>query len=136
MNRRHRDRTGEAGFTLIEVLVAFTILGFALVALLDIFSTGMRNVKVSEDYTTATAFAESKLATIGVVEPLVGQVQTGTFDGRFTWESAVRRIEVGPRADIEATVEPYQVTVTVNWGAREDGRGVALTTLRLAPARR
>jgi general secretion pathway protein I len=130
-----RSRDSEGGFTLIEVLVAFTILGFALVALLDIFSTGMKNVKVSEDYVTATALAESKLASVGVVDPLVDQVQTGKVDGRFQWESSVRRIAVGQTGRFEPLVEPYQVTVTVYWGNRDDGRSVALTTLRVGVAR-
>ena len=136
MNRRWRDRTQERGFTLVEVLVAFTILGLVLVALLEIFSTGMRNVRVSEDFVTATAVAESRLAMIGVVEPLVDQVQTGSFSDRFHWESSVRRISIGQTSPLEAVVEPYQVTVTVSWGNRDDTRSVSLTTLRVAAVRR
>ena len=42
-------RTHSNGYTLIEVLVAFTILALALTVLLRIFSGGLRNVSVSSD---------------------------------------------------------------------------------------
>jgi general secretion pathway protein I len=127
------DRSDRSGFTLIEVLVAFTILGVALLALFDVFSTGLKNVKVSEGYATATTLAESKLATLGVTGPLVDQVQKGEFDARYHWEATVRRLAIGePTTGQPAVVEPYQLTVTVTWGRGNDHREVSLSTIRLA----
>lgn len=129
------DRSDRSGFTLIEVLVAFTILAVALIALFDVFSTGMKNVKVSEGYATATTLAESKLATLGVTAPLVDQVQTGEFDARYHWEATVRRIALGEQVTEQPVVEPYQLTVTVSWGRGNEHRAVSLTTIRLATVR-
>jgi general secretion pathway protein I len=125
-----------SGFTLIEVLVAFTILGVALLALFDVFSTGIKNVKASEGYTTAATLAESRLATLGVTAPLVDRVETGEFDGRYRWQATVRRIAVGePVAEQQPVVDPYQLTVTVSWGRGGEQREVSLTTIRLAAVR-
>jgi general secretion pathway protein I len=129
------DRPDRSGFTLIEVLVAFTILGVALLALFDVFSTGLKNVKVSEGYGTATTLAESKLATLGVTGPLVDQVQKGEFDARYHWEAIVRRLAIREPAADQPVVEPYQLTVTVSWGLGTEHREVSLTTIRLATVR-
>lgn len=69
------------GFSLLEVLVAFTILGIALTVLMQVFSTGLRNITVGEDYTRAVLLAESRLASVGVEEPLQEGEQSGSFDG-------------------------------------------------------
>ncbi len=128
-----RDR----GFTLIEVLVAFAILALALGVLLQVFSTGLRNARVSEAYTTATLLAESKLAQVGIEDPLVEGQSVGRFDDRFRW-----LIEVRPYQESEPDAAPereglpvraYEVVVTVSWDEVHDKRSVSLTTLRLAP---
>lgn len=126
----HKSR----GFTLLEVLVAFSILALSLGVLFQIFSSGLRNLRVAEAYTTATALAESKLAAIGVEEPFVEGKENGRFDDGFRWRVEVRRYEPEdlPTTAISA-VQPYEVVVTVSWGERGEERSVSLTTLRLAP---
>ena len=46
MSYDHKQR----GYSLIEVLVAFTILAMALTVLLKIFSAGLRNVDAASEY--------------------------------------------------------------------------------------
>ena len=122
------------GFTLIEVLVAFAILAVALGVLIQVFSTGLRNARVAEAYTTATLYAESMLAAVGVEEPLAAGETSGDFDERFRWRLDVQPYEI-PDSDNEAAVgRAFRVVVTVSWGDEDDPRNVTLTTLRLAPA--
>jgi len=122
------------GFTLIEVLVAFAILAVSLVVLLQVFSTGLRNARVAEDYTTATLYAESMLATAGLEAPLAMGETSGDFDERFRWRLDVLPYEVSDSGEETATGRAFQVVVTVSWGDEDDPRDVTLTTLRLAPA--
>ncbi len=121
------------GFSLLEVLVAFSILAVSLGTLLLVFSGGLRNTAVSRDYSRAIAYAESKLAEIGVVEPLEVGEQEGNFDDRYRWE-----VEITPYTVVEASerasVKPYHVTVKVTWGEDNRQRSVVLNTLRLASA--
>ncbi|MGZ8224716.1 MAG: type IV pilus modification PilV family protein, partial [Methylobacter sp.] len=49
----------QAGFSLLEILIAFTILAFSLSILLNIFSTGANTAVVAEEYTAAVQIAES-----------------------------------------------------------------------------
>ena len=55
----------QSGFSLLEVLVAFSILALALGVLLQSFSTGMRGVTQSGLYSRATLLAESIFARAG-----------------------------------------------------------------------
>ena len=49
-----------AGFTLLEVLVAFAILSVAVVALIQGFAQGLRLLKVAGDHQQAVLLADQK----------------------------------------------------------------------------
>jgi general secretion pathway protein I len=130
MRRRRNSRT--QGFTLLEVLVAFTILALVMGALLQIFSGGMRTAGVSRNYAVGALLAESKLAGIGIEEPLVAGVRTGTFDNGYRWHYSIDPYQEqdGAQAEQEELV-PYQLILTIEWGPAGSGGSVTLTTLRL-----
>lgn len=132
---RLRGADRARGFTLIEVLVAFAILALALGVLLQVFSGGLENARVSEAYTTAALLAESKLAAVGAEEPLAEGQSEGRFDDRFRWRVDVRPYEEGRSgaADPDAwPVSAFEVAVTVSWDQGDEERSVSLSTLRLA----
>jgi general secretion pathway protein I len=127
--RLARDAT-EGGFTLIEILVAFTIATLLLVVLLHSFSNGIVSSTRSETYNEALIIAESTLDSMGTQSPLkVGE--TTEHAGRFDVRAAVQR---APEAAGEGQyVGPYELTVEVSWhdGARR--QSIRLRTLRLGP---
>lgn len=132
MPAKNRSR----GFTLIEVLVALAVLALALGVLFQIFSTGLNNSRVAEAYAKATLLAQSKLASLGIEEPLGEGQNTGRFDEQFGWRVDVHSHEREERPVGQvAPLEPYEVVVTVYWGETDEERSVSLTTLRLAPGR-
>jgi general secretion pathway protein I len=114
-----------AGFTLLEVLVAFAILSIAIVASIQGFAQGLRLLKTAGDHQQAMLLADQKVRE--VVTPTEEQ-KSGT-EGPFTWE---RTITVDPtpelaRAPATARWKVYRITVRVDW----DGtRRVELATLR------
>ncbi len=129
-----RRRSG--GFTLLEVLVAFTVLAISLGVLFEIFSTGMRASRSAEQYTRATLLAESKLAAIGIEVALEEGETTGEYGDGYDWRVTVRPYGVdGPEAEgVAPPIEAYEVVVTVAWGQGSRERSVSLTTLRLKSA--
>ena len=127
----NRARVSERGFTLIEVIVAFAIVALALSALFQIFSTGLRGSVVTENYNMAVLLADSKLAGIGIEEPLEAGDQSGTFDNGFRWETNVRPYDDGGSTFTPGAIQAFEVTVTVEWGGVVRERTVSLVTLRL-----
>lgn len=124
-NSRARRRGG--GFTLLEVIVAFTILAVALVALMQAFSSGLRGLDAAQVHAGALLHARSKLEEIAAVATLVEGEDAGTFADGFAWTAAVRRHEL--EAEALGSLVPYEIEVTVTG----PGAGaVTLTTLRLA----
>ncbi len=126
----------QQGFSLIEILVAFSILALALGVLLNIFSGGLRSAIVSEEYQQALAIAESKLARVGfdiIVEE--GLVQ-GVEQNKFSWSIQGTPFEM-PQAKsdnvaIGSQIKAYKVQVKVEWEEGQDNRLVVLNTVRLA----
>ena len=131
MIRHPREQASERGFTLIEILVAFVIVALALGALLQVFATGLRSSSAAENYTIATLLADSKLAGMGIVEPLEEGDQSGEFDNGFRWATTVRAYESGEPTLAPGAIQAFEVSVTVRWGGAGRERSVSLVTLRL-----
>jgi general secretion pathway protein I len=133
LTRYHGYPARNRGFSLLEVLVAFSILTLSLGVLFSLFATGLRNTSIAREHSHAIALAESRLAEIGVIEPLETGVQEGAFDDQYRWYIQVTEY---PWYDEPATtlqpLVPYQVKVEVTWQSLYRERSVALTTLRLA----
>ena len=125
------------GFTLIEVLVAFVILAMSLTVLMRIFSGGLRNVALAEDYAQAVLVAQSKLSTIGVSEPLERGVTAGEWDSRFRWEREVERyLPWEEDKELTTPMLAYRVTVNVDWEHAGRSREISLSSVRLKQAGR
>lgn len=120
------------GFTLIEVLVAFSILSLTLAALFSLFSTSTRNTQVGDEYSYAVLLAESKLAELGITEPLRPGFTRGRFDGSFQWEMRVdkqARRETGQYDEFNWDV--LDVSLRLWWDSVGQERELTLSTIRL-----
>ena len=134
-----RDRG--AGFSLLEVLAAFVVLALVGTALFRIFSGALGNASLSDEYTRATLYAESQLASPGVETPLREGTQQGTSDdGKYAWTAQIAPYRVpGSTPDLDAAtllmpVRLWRIAVTVRWpGVGGNDRSIALATVRLAP---
>jgi len=120
---------GQAGFTLMEVLVALVVMAVLVVALLELFGGGLRLARASGDHLEATLLATSKLSEL-TLEPLEEGVTEGT-EGEYAWS---RRVTADPTllpqeidAATPSAVRLARVTVEVRWGRN---RHVELVTLR------
>lgn len=116
----------QAGFTLVEVLVAFAILSLTVVVAVQGFAQGLRLLKLSGDHQRAILIADLKARE--VLSPQEGR-EEGT-EGPYAWARTIRPVPA-PELDVPnraARWHVYEVNVQVAWG--ESRRTVGITTLR------
>lgn len=126
----------QQGFSLLEILIAFSILALSLGILLKIFSAGVNTAIVAEDYTAAVQIAESLMAKTGMETPLQAGQETGVENEKYHWLVVVSPFEFNPEnVDLTAiTALLFKVKVTVTWNddnTHANERQVELTTLKL-----
>jgi general secretion pathway protein I len=123
---------GEAGFTVVEVVVALTILALALGVLLNVMSNSIRQTGQAETIAEAGTLAQSLLAKIGTELPLRDGQITGQSDRGFRW-----RVQIDAYGDgtdrREWPVAAHQILAEVLWSDGLQERSLVLTTLRLGP---
>ena len=123
------------GFSLLEILVAFSIMAVALTLVLRIFGSGVNNAVTSEEYSLAVQIAESLMARTGIETPLEIGETTGTEADKYDWRVTIGAFGAGG-ADIgQAQNNPgsplFSVNVRVVWGDGESSqRVVELNTLK------
>lgn len=124
----------QRGFSLLEVLVAFSILALSLGVLMRIFSADLNNANQSHDQARALAIAQSLLAATGVETRLSPGETTGRHDEHFEWSVSVIPFEYGTGSgrSIPVPVSLWEISVRVAWGdnPRTGKRSVSLVTLR------
>ena len=86
---RSKARRAGRGFTLVEVLVAFTILGLTLAALFQAFGGGLRGVAIARDYLAASAEARSIVQRVGVDIPVRPGALSGDLSDGNRWEVSI-----------------------------------------------
>ncbi len=124
-----------AGFTLIEVVVAFVLLTLILATSFEIFTTGFARAGLLEEQSRALVIAQSRLAAAGVEETLKeGETRGESEDRRFQWTQSIRRSDEGsaPGKPAPSVYQLYRIDVVVAWqGSDNRHRELALSTLGL-----
>jgi general secretion pathway protein I len=123
-------RTGsQSGFTLIEVLVALSILSISLATLLAIFMQGLDRARESSNEAAARVLAQSLLTQAKVSPNLTFGTSAGKVNG-LAWRTQI--VPYGTAADRSAwQTNPAQIVATVSWRGNGGKRSVSLSTLRL-----
>lgn len=115
----------DSGFTLIEVLVSFTILALSLGAVSASLSSSLTQARAADDSTALVLEARSLLAGLGADIPLVpGQTEGRLSDGG-TWVMTIAQL---PVADARRPLSAFDVALTVESAA---GRSLSLNSFEL-----
>lgn len=86
----------EAGFTLLETLVAFTIFSVVLVTIYESLSTSVRGEAEARSVLSSAQIAKSVMAEVGLSIPLVEGTLSERESEGFEWSLQIQR--VGPPA--------------------------------------
>ncbi len=121
-------KSGAAGFTLLEVLIAVAILGTTLVAVLQLHASTVDMASRAQQLATGARLAKSQMVdTLKDGIPAPGE-QEGDFeapDPPYHWTT---RVEETPYSTDKAKV--YEVSVEVSWGEAPNQR-VRVRTYRV-----
>ncbi len=112
--KRTKESRGAAAFSLVEALLAMTILGIAVTSILTTFSASIMTGKLSEDYSIAST----------LIGELHGNLRTNQFspydtnEGEFTTQSGFKWTVTYLYTDM---TDLYQVEMKVMWkrGSRD-----------------
>jgi general secretion pathway protein I len=128
----------EAGFTLVEVLVAFAILSIVLLTLFSGLSAALLGDSRAEFTRIALTMAKTKLETAGIGIPLTPGVTTGRFENGMDWRQSVRPYVLpSPNATpaywVEIMIRPPSGLSASSFASALAGPtpSVTLTTLKL-----
>jgi general secretion pathway protein I len=127
MNARHTA----LGFTLIEMVIAFAILGLSLSALYATFQSALSRTRHDAHLSEATLLARSLLARAGSEWPLIEGSSHGQWS-EYDYELNEHK-SPAPAKELPFTVATVRVTATVTWVEFAGKRSYSLSTLKLQP---
>lgn len=130
--RINRIREREAGFTLLEVLVALGILGMSLTVLLGVFTMALDRTRASQTRAVAEHLAHTLLLQAEKIDPSELIDKHGTADPGFAW--SIKTTPYGTTEDRNAWQDkPTRILVNVQWKDHGRDRVISLSTLRIVP---
>jgi hypothetical protein len=112
----------QAGFMLIETLLAVVILAVGLTLVVRSFGSSVSALGTSADYTKAMGLLEERLWELEVKGSIAPGVLTGEFseeDGKFHWQ-----VDASELKDLDLC----ETQVTVSWERRGKTQTVSIVT--------
>ncbi len=122
----HRHRPRQQGFSLLEVLVAFSIMALALGLLYQAMGSSVRHVGEGAQYQRAVVLAESILSLRDAVSE-DGWNQSGVSAG-LAWRVSSARYATAVRDPRAPAL--HEISVSIDWDEGGRRRQLELSTLR------
>ena len=134
--RPFRQPSTSAGFTLIEVLLAFVVFALSFTVVLEILSGSMRNTVRAKEYTEVALIAQSVMDQVGLDIPLEAGTSSSGESGDYQWQLEINpfvgtadnahSLELGELTGIEL----LEVEFTISWGSYPREQSNRFSTVR------
>ncbi|MCF6317761.1 MAG: type II secretion system GspH family protein [Proteobacteria bacterium] len=111
-----RRNSQQKGFTLLEVLVAFTMLAVIFAIVMDIIAGSAKNTRKASLNTKIALLSQSKLDELGLFEKIEEGSSSGEFDDNSSWTMDITPYDVPYEGSINqdfAAVELMEVRLVV-----------------------
>lgn len=128
-----RFKQKNKGFTLLEILVAFTLLAAMFATIMEIIAGSARNTMKASHNTKIAMLAQSKMDELGLFEVLEEGTTSGDFDKKTSWVMEIVPYDVPYEGDISqdfTAVELMQVTLSITTENRNRQQVTEFSTLR------
>lgn len=123
----------QKGFTLLEILVAFTLLAAMFATIMEIIAGSAKNTHKASHNTKIAMLAQSKMDELGLFEVLEEGTNSGEFDKDTTWELEIVPYDAPYEGNINqdfTAVELMQVTLTITTEKQNKQNITEFVTLR------
>ena len=132
MNLRRGSSSLSAGFTLLEVVVAMTIVGIGVVTLLEIFSTGLRLGSRSSAATEAMTYGRQAMDEILLRRKIEEGAPQGSLNERARWKLGIEPVkEPSDTLSLSSAWELKEIILDMRVTDAGRDRPVELRTYRL-----
>ncbi|MFK8013160.1 MAG: prepilin-type N-terminal cleavage/methylation domain-containing protein [Marinicellaceae bacterium] len=121
------------GFTLLEILVAFTLLAAMFATIMEIIAGSAKNTLKASQNTQIAMLAQSKMDELGLFEVLEEGTTNGEFNENTTWVLEIFPFDVPYEGDVNqdfSVVELMQVKLTITTGKNNRETTTEFNTLR------
>jgi general secretion pathway protein I len=122
----------EAGFTLVEVIVALAMLSAGLALVLSMISNGLGWTASAQQMAEAGSLAQSLMARVGTELAIQPGEHAGELADGYRW-----RLTLAPYGEVrqgdDSPIALYAVSTEVAWTEHDMPRSYSLTSLRLGP---
>ncbi len=122
-------RLRTAGFTLVELVIAFVLLAIGIVAILELVGQSALNARLARNRTQAALLAQQRMEELLSQPDLQPGISEGNFGDRFPqfrWRAQIE--QVSGSAD-QSQAPLYRLTVVVEWQEGTRPQSVQLDTL-------
>ncbi|HHL31531.1 MAG TPA: type II secretion system protein [Oceanospirillales bacterium] len=109
-------RMQHKGFTLLEILVAFTMLAVTFATVMQIIAGSSKNTVKASHNTKIALLSQSKFDELGLFEPIEEGSTSGSFDDNTSWVLDIVPFEAPYEGDYNqefSAVDLMDVTLTV-----------------------
>jgi general secretion pathway protein I len=122
----------DAGFTLVEVIVALAILSVGLSVLLSQISGGLQQTANAGRMAEAGSLVQSLMAEVGTDLPIRLEERDGQFLNGYRWHLKMHPYGEAKERE-EWPIGLYVISTEVEWEEGTQRRSYVLTTLRVGP---
>jgi general secretion pathway protein I len=128
-NRQPATGNRLSGFTLLEVLVAMAIVGLAVTAILELFSSNLRAISSSEDHMRASLVAEARMREVLDDASLAEKGWSEVTNEGYRIDVMINKVQT-ERANMVGA-DLYQIDLSLSWRKGMRDRTIALKTLKI-----
>jgi len=125
-----------AGFSLLEVLLAFVVFALSFAVVLEILSGSIRSTARAKEYTEVALIAQSVMDQVGLDIPLEAGSQLSGETGVYRWDRQMQPDMGGEESSnsielAELTgIELLEVELSISWGSYPRERNNRFSTVK------
>jgi hypothetical protein len=122
----------EAGISLLEVLMAISLLGVSFATIFSGLSAALRAADRLDRFDRGNEFATAKLNELFLDPSLMaGQVRSGVSPSGIWWQAKTELVETRPLSDPKKPAQLARIILEVSWRTRSGRQSLNLETLKL-----